>query len=128
MGMAKMLPVQFKYVGNPTGLWDKPCFFFDLFLDHFVSVHKDESYLISTEKHRVEEHQSGVGNALPGVPSQDSTTGQASTGPLVTLETELANDKVSAATPLPVQAGSLGTMPVEVSLKSSIPIPNYKTY
>ena len=46
-----------------------------------------------------------VAKALPGLRSQDGTTGQASTGAFVSLALEPADAKVSAATPLPVQAG-----------------------
>ena len=53
----------------------------------------------------MEEGQKLVGNALPGVPSQDSTTGQLSTGTSVTLVAGTEGATVSHATPLPVQAG-----------------------
>jgi integrase len=53
----------------------------------------------------VEEVQTGVGNALPGVPNHDRSTGQLSTGTSVTLVSETDGAKVSPATPLPVQAG-----------------------
>jgi len=48
----------------------------------------------------VEDNQSGVGNALPGVPNQDSTTGQASTKHVVLLVPTQADGRVSAATPI----------------------------
>jgi len=48
-----------------------------------------------------------VGNALPGVPSQDSSTGQAGTGTTVTLVPEATSAKVSAATPSQTQAGAI---------------------
>jgi len=53
----------------------------------------------------VEDNQNVVGKALPGLPNQDSSTGQASTGTSFTLASEPADATVSAATPLPVQAG-----------------------
>ena len=55
----------------------------------------------------METNQIMVGNALPGVPSQDSSTGQAGTGTTFTLVTEASNAKVSAATPFPTQAGAI---------------------
>jgi Phage integrase, N-terminal SAM-like domain len=54
----------------------------------------------------VETNQIVVGNALPGVPSQDSSTGQAGTGTTVTLVPEATSAKVSAATPSSNHAGS----------------------
>jgi integrase len=45
----------------------------------------------------VEEHQSGVGNALPGVTSQDGSTGQSSTGASVILVPEVGSVIVPAA-------------------------------
>jgi hypothetical protein len=53
----------------------------------------------------VEEGQKLVGNALPGVPNRDGSNGQTGTGTSVTLVSETEGAKVSAATPLPVQAG-----------------------
>ena len=53
----------------------------------------------------MEASQNGVGNALPGVPSQDGSTGQASTGTSVPLDSFSADATFSSATPLPVQAG-----------------------
>jgi len=53
----------------------------------------------------VEEGQKLVGNALPGVPNRDGSNGQAGTGTHVTLVSETEGATVSAATPLPVQAG-----------------------
>ena len=53
----------------------------------------------------MEEHQSGAGNALPGVPSQDSSTGQPSTVTSVQLVPYGQGATVSTATSLPVQAG-----------------------
>jgi len=53
----------------------------------------------------VEDSQSGVCNALPGVPDHESSTGQLSTGTAVTLVSGTDGATVSAATPLPVQAG-----------------------
>jgi integrase len=53
----------------------------------------------------VEEGQTLVGNALPGVPNHESSTGQLSTGTSVTLVAGTEGATVSAATPLPVQAG-----------------------
>jgi hypothetical protein len=53
----------------------------------------------------VEDKQSRVGNALPGVPSQDSSTGLPSTGTPVRLDSLSGDATVSTATPLPVQAG-----------------------
>jgi len=53
----------------------------------------------------VDGFQSGVGNALPGVPSQDGSTGQASTGTSVTVTAGTADATFPTATPLPVQAG-----------------------
>ena len=48
----------------------------------------------------MEDNQTGVGNALPGVPSQDGTTGQAVT-------TESSDAKVFTATPSPIRAGGI---------------------
>jgi len=53
----------------------------------------------------VEEGQKLVGNALPGVPNRDGSTGQLSTRTPVTLVSETEGATVSATTPLPVQAG-----------------------
>lgn len=53
----------------------------------------------------MEDSQSGVGNALPGVPNRDRSTGQVGTEQPVPLVAFSADATVSAATPLPVQAG-----------------------
>jgi integrase len=53
----------------------------------------------------VESSQNVVAKALPGLRSQDGTTGQASTKQPVPLVSNQADAIVSAATPLPVQAG-----------------------
>jgi len=53
----------------------------------------------------VEDSQNVVGNALPGVPSQDGSTGHASTEQTVPLVASTCDATVSTATPLPVQAG-----------------------
>jgi hypothetical protein len=53
----------------------------------------------------VKQSQTAVGNAPPGVPNQDSTTGQLSTGTTVRLVSETDGATVSIATSLPVQAG-----------------------
>jgi hypothetical protein len=54
----------------------------------------------------VEDNQSVVGNALPGVPSQDGSTGQASTGQAVSVTARTADATFPTATPPPVQAGT----------------------
>jgi hypothetical protein len=54
----------------------------------------------------VEDNQSVVGNALPGVPSQDGSTGQASTGQAVPVTARTADATFPTATPPPVQAGT----------------------
>jgi hypothetical protein len=46
-----------------------------------------------------------VGNAQPGVPNRDSSTGRASTEQPVPLVESFGGATVSTATPLPVQAG-----------------------
>jgi len=48
-----------------------------------------------------------VGNALPGVPNRDSSTGQASTVAIAPLVFDAASAMVSAATPSPIQAGAI---------------------
>lgn len=53
----------------------------------------------------MEDGQTLVGNAMPGVPNRDGLTGQTGTGSLVTLVSETEGATVSPATPLPVQAG-----------------------
>jgi integrase len=53
----------------------------------------------------VEDNLTLVGNALPGVPNRDGSTGQLSTGTAVTLVIDPDGATVSAATSLPVQAG-----------------------
>jgi integrase len=53
----------------------------------------------------MEDNQIMVGKALPGLPNRDSSEGQLSTGTSVTLVTGTEGATVSAATPLPVQAG-----------------------
>jgi integrase len=53
----------------------------------------------------VEDNQTTVAKALPGLRSQSNTTGQPSTGSTGALVLESADATVSAATPLPVQAG-----------------------
>jgi integrase len=53
----------------------------------------------------VEDNQSGVAKALPGLRNQDGDTGQRGTSQSVTLVPEPSGAIVSTATPLPVQAG-----------------------
>jgi hypothetical protein len=53
----------------------------------------------------MEDNQNVVCNALPGVPDRDGSTGQLSTETIVTLVSGTGGAIVSAATPLPVQAG-----------------------
>jgi len=53
----------------------------------------------------VEDNQTLVGNALPGVPNREGSTGQLSTVTSVTLVSEAQGATVSTATSLPVQAG-----------------------
>jgi integrase len=55
----------------------------------------------------VEDNQSVVAKALPGLRSQVGSTGQASTGTSVTLVPEPSGAKVAAATPSPTQAGAI---------------------
>ena len=53
----------------------------------------------------MEDNQSGVGNALPGVPNRDGSAGQEGTEQPVPLVALSGDATVSPATPLPVQAG-----------------------
>jgi integrase len=53
----------------------------------------------------VKHRQTAVGNALPGVPNREGSTGQLSTGTTVTLVSRTDGATVSIATSLPVQAG-----------------------
>jgi hypothetical protein len=57
------------------------------------------------EESEVEMTQHVVGKALPGLPSQDKTTGQTGTEQPVPLVASSDGAIVSNATPLPVQAG-----------------------
>ena len=52
----------------------------------------------------MEDSQSGVGNALPGVPNRDGLAGQAGTEQPVPLVAFSRDATFSPATPLPVQA------------------------
>jgi hypothetical protein len=92
-------------VSYPACFGHKASLLSDFPLDCLVRAHESILAHFAGRRHRVEDSPNVVGNALPGVPNRESSTGQLSTGTSVTLVAGTEGATVSAATPLPVQAG-----------------------